>query len=396
MNFLRHALAASVLLAPATLFAEPPGGEDEVGRLRERVEEMRRELERAAGEESELTLRAGDALRLAEEHARLAERRAVEMDRARRLAAEDELRMDEERVLRMRLEDERAFRRAGDGEERGRGGEFERRRRMEREGGRPGMVPPPSPVQPPRAAGGGPEDREFELKMRAREIQHQIENLKWELETIELRLQHLRKGGSQARRGPDSMPAPPRIEGPGRDVPNKRGGEMENLKARLQGLVEQLREAEEHGRKDAAEKLRHEVERIKNALQGGEKRPPSAAGPEDRERMAAEIEQIRKKLEANRREGNREAVRELENLLEQRLKGLTKEHGRNVEEKRVALKERAGARIRQLEEKLAIARKEGDRGAVKELIQEIEEVRKMVERELAPEKEQPRKKPRII
>ncbi|KAF0246268.1 MAG: protein product from [Planctomycetota bacterium] len=388
MRWLHSAVLTSASLIPLSTFADEPG----IDELRGRVEQLERELQSDLGhlEKGREALRA-----MSVPEGR--ERGAYAMEEPGRPGPD-----------RGRFE--------GEG--------------MKRDGRGPDPVRPGGPgrdgaPQAPRMPGGGgpdsAEDQMFQLKMRAREIEHQMQNLKFELETVHLQMEHLgqkQRGGQDRPRagGPDQEPR--RHEGvqePGRDRPNVENLERRaaELHAKAAELKKALQGAEESGDRERANELRNGLERLKNAFEemhrnqeGGDRPKDRKDGPradaEQNERRAtlkARVDDLRRKLEkaeANGEEGN---AKELRNAIEKLMHDLTGGEKENVERKRAEAMARIEARMAQVEEQMQEAKRNGRKEVSEKLRAELEELRAMAKKARGDQgggEKKPEKRPRMI
>lgn len=365
-------IGAAVSLLPLGAAADEPRpsrGEDDLRALRDRVEEMNREAELELLREDD---RRGGPRR---EGRDMEPGRPGEPGRPPGPGRE-------------------GMRPGGPGGPDGRGpGGPEGRDRMQRpgpggpDGRRPGMDGPQ----------GRPEDMEFELRMRAREIEHQIENLKWELETIRLRMEHLHRQGGEKRPAPEHG-----MQGPG---PEGREGAQRRVQARLEELRRQIEEAMKSGRKEVIQKLQDEAARLKREFsEHGMKEPapknrPGGDDGDYRAKLKAAVPELRQAIEQAMKRGDHDHAKALQAKLEHVMKELTGEAHENMDRARAAAKEKFAAHLAEMERRLIEAKERGDEEQANQIRRKMEEMKKMFEEKMRggePKKPEPKKKPRMI
>ncbi|MBI2921089.1 MAG: hypothetical protein HYY18_08400 [Planctomycetes bacterium] len=248
--------------------------------------------------------------------------------------------------------------------------------------GRPGMDRPQE----------RPEDMEFELRMRAREIEHQIENLKWELETIRLRMEHLHGQGGKDRPAPGHG-----MQGPG---PEKHpgGDPRQELVRRLEELERALVKAKESGDRGRARELTQELEAVRGKLKGFEKNPAGDDG-DHRAKLKAAVPELRQAIEQAMKRGNHDEAKALQAKLEHVMKELTGAAQENMDRARGEVKEKFAAHLAELERRLIEAKESGNEEMARQIRQKMEELKRMFEEKMKggePKKPEPKKKPRMI
>jgi len=308
----------------------------------------------------------------------------------------------------------------------------------------PGGPGGPGGMQQPAS----PEDQVFMLKMRAREIEHQIENLRFELETVRLMMEHVQhqkqggpRPGDQARPregGPDGdrgrrgaelkargeelrrAYAEARERGdkeamqkimekgqelkrqmqelqgdgqPGRMEPERRA----QMKMHLQELEKALVQAKEKGNREEAQKLASKMEALRAALGGGD-RKPDGNPDERRAKMKARVQELQRALHEAESRGEKDRANGLRKEIEGLMHELTGGAKQNLDEKREVMMKRLRNRASEIEKQMGKAKESGNREAVEKLhaeMQRIHEMMKRVEQGQDP-KPQGEKKPRMI
>jgi DNA-binding transcriptional MerR regulator len=264
----------------------------------------------------------------------------------------------------------------------------------------------------PMREGGNPamefEERAFRLRMRAREIEHQMQNLKFELETVRLEMEHLERTRAQ---GGGERGFQPRREGgwpPEARNPENLERQAAETKARLEHLRQQWNEARERGERERArdlggaiEELQGALEEMRRGMEKGGNRPPEQDGRREEaagaiRELEAHIEMLRDKLARAEKARDKEGAGRIREEIEKTMRRLTDLRGKDVDQKRGEVAEKAIHRLRELEERVARARSEGDKGAVKELMNEIEKVHEILRRAKGEGEKRPEKKPRMM
>jgi len=248
---------------------------------------------------------------------------------------------------------------------------------------------------------------EFQLHMAEREILHKIENLKWELETVRLKREHLRRraeAGRQAQR-----PGQPGEKRP--SVGEPRGGDRpDGLRQRMEHLETELKRARDAGDRGRVRELEEAMQDLRRRAEegrpGAELRRDGVREPgNDLDQRRADLERVTRELHEKLRRaeesGDRDAARQIREKLEHLMKELSGEHRENVERKGVEALERIERRMGELKTEMQRARDGRDRARLEELEKEMEKLRGMAEevrRKLEPRGEpgKKEKKPRMI